>query len=397
MGSYLVLLDFLPTASESKYIKFAGRAKAANPEREYAEERNFAHFQSISQTNTGNSRLRTTSEKLVQHADGYQPFSAWLTSRPKYLYSEPPKPVKINNGPSPTRCDIVSRSSLYAPECSAPGSMEKPRPLLITGTGRVGTTYVQKLLFSLGLDIRHDAHDDPSCFNSQHCGLQGAVSWVHLYTDAGFQLAPKKSSDEQKVKRQSNNLSMAFPDQIYTENAEDNLVRYCKLPKWSWSPSGQRFRVVVHLVRDPLKSIQSRSNMNRRSIEWIGTYVACVTDILPQYVLDQKDLSRPVHWADAAREMFHHLPVSAAGGDRSTLHTSNLKLLVSLRHFITWNSFAENIAQLRWRIEDFGYSSIEKLCAILPSLWGSRGCPSSKTFRVIQAKLKNDTNHDHGK
>lgn len=68
----------------------------------------------------------------------------------------------IKNPLKPDYCDLVKRSNLYSLKCNTT-SLNKPRPLLITGIGRTGTLFLQTLLFKLNLNVRHDAKDNITC------------------------------------------------------------------------------------------------------------------------------------------------------------------------------------------------------------------------------------------
>lgn len=75
----------------------------------------------------------------------YQPGSAWLRAPPLKLFTGATSNIEqftVHNRLSPSRCDILRRSSRYSVECNATGS-GKPFPLLVTGVGRSGTSFLQ--------------------------------------------------------------------------------------------------------------------------------------------------------------------------------------------------------------------------------------------------------------
>lgn len=79
-----------------------------------------------------------------------------------------------------TRCDVVRRSTLYSPECNHTRPQSgPPRPLLITGMGRSGTSYVTSLLQKIGVQVSHD--NVPSYGHYLDSFPVGAVSWAHAF------------------------------------------------------------------------------------------------------------------------------------------------------------------------------------------------------------------------
>lgn len=102
---------------------------------------------------------------------------------------------------NPTRCQAVHLSSLASICCGTP----PPKwPLLISGTPRSGTVFVQEALVDMGLRVSTDWKSPRQ---------DGMVSWIHLFSD----------------------LSYFGPARL----------------------NGGRFEAISHLVRDPLKSLTS--------------------------------------------------------------------------------------------------------------------------------------------
>jgi hypothetical protein len=179
--------------------------------------------------------------------------------------------------------------------------------------------------------------------------------------------------------------------------------------------------MVVHLVRDPLKSIISRSNFNARSVTWVGGFVACLTSVIPTRALDQHGRSGGVGWYEIAEELMQSNTMrrrqlrrkrAKRGGEPPPIDLErdlsrkerlrvDVKLLVSLRHYVTWNSFVERVASLRLRVEDLGYDAIQQLCEALPELWASPGtsstgaCPSQEAVAAALESLSTHVNHEH--
>lgn len=162
--------------------------------------------------------------------------------------------VAIGNASAPTRCDLLARSAKALPNaCSAQALLARsaqassPLPLLVTGIGRSGTTFVQQLLAKVGLRVSHDDRNSATC----PCpGQDGVVSWAHAFHHG--------------------------PVTVRGGRRAHDTTTSCPRPRWSYPLNGHRFRVVVHLVRDPLKTIASRANLRPRSLVWYGDMVRAV-------------------------------------------------------------------------------------------------------------------------
>jgi len=132
-------------------------------------------------------------------------------------------------------CTLVNHSRLYAPECNHLGT-PPPRPLLITGTGRSGTTYMVKLFKEVGFPIDHDVRSKAGR------NWLGAASWPHTFLPTAF-------GCQSRFKKH-------------------HFVR------------------IVHLVRNPLNTIISRWNGGARHTP------AMVEDcFLPQHQRPSKDMA----------------------------------------------------------------------------------------------------------
>ncbi|KAI9020538.1 hypothetical protein DFJ74DRAFT_769222 [Hyaloraphidium curvatum] len=116
----------------------------------------------------------------------------------------PDDPVPLNRAPRPLpTCETLAASNIYAPRCRL-GALNSTWPLLVTATPRSGTVAVQTALRSLGVLATDDWHDP---------GGHGTVSWMMAFRD-DRQFGPARTK-------------------------------------------GGRFRVAVHLVREPLASLAS--------------------------------------------------------------------------------------------------------------------------------------------
>jgi hypothetical protein len=121
---------------------------------------------------------------------------------------------------------------------------------------------------------------------------------------------------------------------------------------------------------------------------YLGT-IACATLIAPRKYFEHANKSR-ITWEDVK---IAHL----RRNNLEKIETVDLKILLSLRHFVTWNSFAERIASYTVAVEDIGPQFISWLChhpVVSAQLWPN-GCPSSVQVRDVIRGLGQKVNHDH--
>ena len=235
-------------------------------------------------------------------------------------------------------CELINRSSRLSHVCGHNTSRLAIEDLLITGIGRSGTTFVQRVLAKLGLPIRHDTlHDqtEPDLLRWKNQRWAGAVSWPQA-----FDVSPFAASK--------------------TDNGHPGrpVTRTCPRPTWTvqWA---QRFRRVVHLMREPLSTIRSRDNQGKL------------------FVFDQ---------------------VSRCNTDVRTAGTQPLtrqKLRHTLQHYVLWNSFVEATAHEHLRIEDSNGTTLLGLLAR-----ANRTLPNMPTAGRIDwtiARIGNETNSGHTK
>lgn len=131
--------------------------------------------------------------------------------------------------PNASVCDCVKRSSLFSPVCKNT-HFEGTFQFLVTSTGRSGTDYLHAELKKLGLKVSHDG-------TVEEGGMVGAVSWPQAFSITPF-LTHVKSSDKPRTK-------------------------VCEHTKGNLGGKSYGFRHVFHLVRHPIKTIQSRFNVGR--------------------------------------------------------------------------------------------------------------------------------------
>lgn len=165
---------------------------------------------------------------------------------------------------------------------------------LVTGTGRSGTSFVAKILQELGFSVAHDSAE--SCPDRSCSGLDAAVSWIHLFAET-------------------------------TE---------CQVPSWSYH--ADCFSTVVHLVREPLASIQSRA-FGRPLTQEIQTWIGCFVD------------------------------TSGTGVPAAALFGREGFSLFALRSWILWNSFADVVRSELFLLEEL-VTSFAHVLRLATALFG---------------------------
>lgn len=196
------------------------------------------------------------------------------------------------------RCEVILRSSLFLQSnhsCAHKSVLNvekidsdiKILPLLITGTGRSGTTFLTALLNELGLKLSHDSYGPDE---------DGGVSWLQAFND------DRCSTPEY-------NWRVGMDKRVHKVN-----YRY-------------RFKNVFHLVREPLKMIESRADAGffgspRNANQY---YLDCVIDI-------------------GIRELREKVQPEELDFDFS--------LILALRHWVLWNTFLDFVTENFLRLED---------------------------------------------
>lgn len=180
------------------------------------------------------------------------------------------------------------------------------------------------------------------------CANHGAVSWVHAFSNDVMYYGKVRTKAPIMPSTDISTGSSIFDKKI--------LIKQCDYPVWTWFENGLRFKVVVHLVRNPIQSISSRSQLNDKSIRWLTNYVDCVTAIAPtKGVFKQRKGNT---WETVARSLAR-LEVRTEVYNTSlafdVAQLSDAKLILSLRHFVSWNGFVEKIASHRFKVEDISY------------------------------------------
>ena len=182
-----------------------------------------------------------------------------------------------------SKCDCIRRSSLYSEKCNNTKFLGV-FPFLVTSTGRSGTDYVQAEFNHLGLTV---GHDGPVFKN-----MDGAVSWPEAF-------------NEKRI------LTRAIIDEREVEE-----VKQCMHMVGNMGGKSYGFTHVFHLIRHPLRTIQSRFNLG---------------NIHP---------FRRLNRCNTATSTDFKLPFL-----QRALHET-------LQHWIYWHSFIEQHAEFSFRLED---------------------------------------------
>ena len=185
-------------------------------------------------------------------------------------------------------CDCVKRSSLISKECGNT-KFDRKFPLLVTGIGRSGTDFIHSELWAMGLRVSHDS-------NVGYGRIDGSVAWPEAFNNKPFMT---HSARTKKAKRKT-----------------------CKHEWWNFGKRWYGYYHVFHLVRHPLKTIQSRFNLG--NIESFEMSSLCNTGTRTNKALKLMDR----------------------------------RLDITMQHWTLWNSFVEQYAVFRFRLEQL--NSAEK-------------------------------------
>ena len=188
-------------------------------------------------------------------------------------------------------CDCMLRSQVQALSC---GYNPRGRlvQFLVTGMGRSGTMFLHAELKELGLSVGHD---------TSRGRFHAYIAWPEAFTNRPFSTHDRLGRVQRKK---------------------------CLHPKWNYSNKFYLFKHAYQLVRQPLKSIQSRWNMGK--IGFVKTAMCNTYSV------------RSPHLALL---------------DRS--------LELTMKHWTLWNSFVEQYAEARFRIEDVDRHKREILLRLL--------------------------------
>jgi len=265
----------------------------------------------------GNSStvLRTPIENLVSNATLHG-------GSPLLLFHAETGNQQLSEG---EYCRAVKASNLYSPKCSSTG-VGKPLDLLVSGTGRAGTVFMTKVLRHMGLSVTHDNAQGGFCRGTVGgCpGNVGAVAWPAMFNSA--QCRPYKT----------------------------------KYMKWTWQ-TPKKFKNVVLMVRDPLRTISSRSDG--------GT------------------------WPDAGTQKWMSCEAETELRGAWGMGRIDQSIAKTMRHWVLWNTFGERTAQSVMRVEDAAQKpeNIVEIC--------KRVDPNCKTtpkdVRDIIAGFGRKTNSGH--
>ena len=136
----------------------------------------------------------------------------------------------------------------------------------------------QELLSRLGAVVMHDSMEtSPGCpcckesiTDNSTCDIAAVVSWVHVLSNAGMRFQERMPLAASVGIEQRDTIDERVPVTASTGSEREELLHYCRAPPWAWELGGRRFKVIWHLVRDPLRAISSRASLNAGSIEWFA-------------------------------------------------------------------------------------------------------------------------------
>lgn len=259
-------------------------------------------------------------------------FGAWASPYPsscpcctKSSHLSLPHGRSWHTSDEPPDCKTLSRSFVNAPNCGGKVHHNIFK-LLVTCTGRSGSTFVSRFLSGIGFKVAHDEVAGPHGY--------GAVAWRWLFNADSFETRTKSGS----IGHKNCLLVMDFG-------------------------TGTRFENAVHLVRHPLKSIRSRWSM--------GAFKMLMTE---------NNFYRPTF---CNTHMWNDWPKSlpTLRHPKSSVKPDLLSLVATIRHWVLWNSYAAATAKWGFRLEDFANPNrtvqiVDKLCKIVGA--NAAECPSAE-------------------
>ena len=263
-------------------------------------------------------------------------------------------------------CAIARRSSRHVPLCGT--TAMRVQPLLVTGVGRSGSTYLARVFRDVGLNF---SHDDRSSYLHVP-GADGAISWPYAFSAQEFAFGTK--GEYQRRCRHINksgitdSASRAKPGPTTPgESLRASMPRTSQRSLTKHKPLAQdatRFTSVWHLVRDPLVTINLRWNSG--DLNAFGALDAC-------------------NCAQGPTTRY-----AATQSREATLRRT-------LRHVVQWNLFVEATATQRVALEslinDTSGELLRSLCA--GDLLVKKRCPPAAAFARASAELVTTINSEH--
>uniref|UniRef100_A0A7S3NKW0 Sulfotransferase domain-containing protein n=1 Tax=Aureoumbra lagunensis TaxID=44058 RepID=A0A7S3NKW0_9STRA len=208
-------------------------------------------------------------------------------------------------------CEILKYTLKYAPQCGE--EIKKVYPLLITGTGRVGTMFASQQLRRAGYDISHD---------NERVGKFGAAAWP---------LAIRETNAVDRFKYGSGGY--AIP----------NFAHALGSQFFGTAPSA-RFAVILQQTRHPLATIASRADR-------VGMMYAPISYSNPHLFRDV------LHYAPSFPPQSE---LQAWYNDRHNSHEWNTekRLRVALFHYVFFNEWVNAYADATYQVEHFDLQRI---------------------------------------
>ena len=221
---------------------------------------------------------------------------------------------------SAAACALIARSTIYSAACSKAGGgggghgvLPELYPLLVTATPRSGTVYTYQLLRKLGLDVSSD-WDGPRA--------DGMVSWIHAF-------AGKEGS---RINDHPNFVGHSYYGQVPLDRAKYLQKGKNNYGNAHFDSNRAKFKVMVHLVRDVLKSITSMSCSEPFLAPDYQSYIRRHVPFEPgRGVEDAKDC----HGGITPQQVVRGSKISSICGN---------KVVLGMQMYVGWHTFLQQLA-----------------------------------------------------
>lgn len=167
-------------------------------------------------------------------------------------------------------CDVHYISLKYHPECGDDLPASQVKQLLIVSAQRSGSHFIWEMLNRIGVEVHHEG-----------VGPAGAVSWIYAVNAVNAFNSTMRALriKETLVNHQNSSMSNAALNDTFFETViVGKFVKRGYVINNPTRLSKQRFRVVLHQVRHPLRVISTllaRCGGWDRYWSWIGSVRGC--------------------------------------------------------------------------------------------------------------------------
>ena len=271
-----------------------------------------------------------------------------------------------HSAPCDAFCDVLLNTRKYDPRCQT-ALPQLIYPLLVTGTGGTGSTWLAHMLETRGLSVGHESY-----------GRDVTVSWKHAVSDAYLgELYPRVHGGEWRTKLLPPPEAGRVPD----------------------SAKSPRFRCVAHLVRCPLDTIASlithapSSNQFQRAA---GVAPASVLPLREKWSLDDKIAFNTLLWIEwnthIERYADFRMSTEELASDVGLKHLDQILLAAGLRVH-AMNGSAEDVSTKSGRLETNQRKHVHNLtfASLKKALVSSRHVPTGVTADQVISRLMNMT------